>query len=449
VTAVDRAVAHLVPQLGAARVLVDGPEFDDGVRGWNGAVHTRPAVLARCCSPRDVQAALVAARQSGLPLCVRGGGNDWVGRSVCDGALVIDLSGLRTVEVRDGVAVVGGGATASDLLDTAQSHGLSAATGTVGWVGVTGLSTGGGYGRLLGTLGMAADNILAADVVLADGRVVHADAEHEPDLYWALRGAGGNFGVVTALHVRLHPITEITTGMIAFAWAQAEAVLTGVAELTKDTPDELALMFGVFVGPAGPMVYLSPTWSGDAAAAPAVMDRIRALGDPVMDQIAAMPPSASVHMGDDLFPHGRCYAIRTRTLGQLTEQAVAALVEAGEHIPSPLCSFNVHHAHGAAARVDPAATAFGTRGDHLMVEVLPAWETGDGAAELAWAAAAVDALNDQALPGGYANVMGPDDDHRAAWAFGPNAARLLQVKQRYDPDGVFSAIPLPAAPISV
>ncbi len=447
-TAVDEAVAHLVPRLGAARVLVDGPEFDDGVRGWNGAVRTRPAVLARCCSRQDVQAAVLAARDSGLPLCVRGGGNDWVGRSVRDGALVIDLRGMRAVEIRDGVAVVGGGTTTSDLLDAAQHYGMSAATGTVGWVGVTGLSTGGGYGRLLGTLGMAADNILGAEVVLADGDVVVADAEHEPDLYWALRGGGGNFGVVTALHVRLHPVAEITTGMLAFGWDQAEAVLGGVAELTRDAPDELGLMFGVFVGPPGPMVYLSPTWSGDADAAPAVMDRIRALGEPLVDQIAAMPPSASVHMGDDLFPHGRCYAIRTRTLAQVSRQAVGALVEAGARIPSPLCSFNVHHAHGAAARVDPAATAFGTRGDHLMVEILPAWESGDGAAELAWAAAAVAALDDEALPGGYANVMGPDDAHRASSAFGPNAARLLQVKQRYDPDGVFSAIPLPAAPIS-
>src|SRR5215472_15463089 len=212
------------------RVLVSGPAYDDALQVWNGAVDSRPALIVRCETPADVQATVLAARRHDLPLSVRGGGHDWAGRALRPGGMVIDLTGLRRVEVDAGyqTGTFGGGATARDVIAEAAPYGLAAATGTVGSVGMAGLTLGGGYGPLNGRFGLALDNLLGAEVVLADGRLVSTDATHEPELFWALRGGGGNFGVVTSIHVRLHPAPRLLAGFIEFAWEQAAGVWDGL-----------------------------------------------------------------------------------------------------------------------------------------------------------------------------------------------------------------------------
>ncbi|WP_156745262.1 FAD-binding oxidoreductase, partial [Mycobacterium sp. 1165178.9] len=206
---------------------------------WNAAVQHRPALVVRVESPRDVQGAVRVARDRGMRLSVLGGGHDWAGRAVCDGGLVIDMSGMRnvTIDSRAQVATVSGGVIASDLIDAVAPYGLVAATGNCGGVGMTGLTLGGGYGPLNGRFGLAADNLLGAEVVLADGRIVTADATHEPELFWALRGGGGNFGVVTSMRVRLHPVDRLIGGMIMFPWSQAATVWRGLGELLSTAPD--------------------------------------------------------------------------------------------------------------------------------------------------------------------------------------------------------------------
>ncbi|MGV9609224.1 FAD-binding oxidoreductase [Streptomyces sp. NPDC003631] len=214
---------------------------------------SRPGVIVRCAGPAEAQATVLAAQEYGVPLTVRGGGHDWAGRALSDGGQTIDLSGLRrvTVDPETKVAEVAGGATAADLVAATQPFGLTAATGSAGSVGMAGLTLGGGYGPLSGRFGLAADNLLSAQVVLADGSVVTADTEREPELFWALRGGGGNFGVVTSMRVRLHAVPTLLSGLVLFGWEQAGSVLAGLADILSESPDELTVQSGVLPGPDG------------------------------------------------------------------------------------------------------------------------------------------------------------------------------------------------------
>lgn len=412
-------------------------------RLWNGACTPHPARVVPCRSTAEVQAAVRAARADDLPLSVLGGGHDWAGRAMRDGAVVLDLAGLRAVEIRadERVAVVGGGATASDVLDQALPHGLAAVLGTVGSVGVAGLLLGGGLSTLSGVAGLGADNLLAAEVVLADGRVVRADEESEPELFWALRGGGGNFGVVTRVELGLHEHAQVATGMIAFPWSEGREVLRkwhAVASLD----DRLDVMFGAMTTPAGLVLFTTPMWLGDPDEDQAWLDQVRALGTPVLDQVARIPLAEAVHAIDELCPAGGNYHGSTRTLPVPDAAALETLAALVEAMP-PTGYLNVHHLHGAALAPAVGATAYAYREEHLVVELLGFWGEGDGADVKAWVARAEEMLEPHALPGGWPALMRPDDP-RARDAYGPNTERLLAAKKHYDPDGVFVAGPLPA-----
>lgn len=443
--ALGTALRLLGEQVGREHLLTEGPGYDAARQVWNAGVDIAPALIVRCASTADVQAAVRAARASGLTLSVLGGGYDWVGRALAQGGLVIDLTLMRGVRVEGDVAIAQGGARISDVLDAAAPHGLSAATGTVGAVGMAGLTMGGGYGRLSGRAGLAADNLLGASVVLATGEVVVADPEHEDDLFWALRGAGGNFGVVIELRIALHPVTEVFCGLVTFPRSQARSVLAGLRDLLAEDEDDLTPIFGLMVGPEEPLVYVSPTWSGEASRGEAVMDRVRALGDAVDDQLSRMSVAASVHLVDEQFGPGAHATIRTRSVPALDDAVIEALIAAADAFPSQRCAVNVHHVHGAVTRLPSDATAFGLRHEHFVVEILPSWTDGTGDAELGWADTTARSLDPYALPGGYANIMGDDDAERAGMSYGDNAGRVLELKHRYDPDGTFRSITLPAA----
>ena len=301
---VETAVELLRRQL-PADLVVAGESAVEAVRLWNAQVRRRPAVIARCRTTDDVRSAVLAARSAGLPLSVLGGGHDWGGGAVRDGGLLVDLSAMRQVTVEGAEARVAGGATVSDVLDAVRPHGYAAAVGTVSSVGFAGLTLGGGYGTLIGLLGLGVDNLLSAEVVLADGRVVTADPQAEPDLFWGLRGGGGNFGVVTELRTRLHPHAEVTTGLIAFGWEQAAAVLRGWRDLTAEADDALDVMFGALHTPAGLVLFTSPTWAGDPAGGQEQIARVRALGTPVLEDVGRRALAATVHVMDEMFPPGR------------------------------------------------------------------------------------------------------------------------------------------------
>jgi FAD/FMN-containing dehydrogenase len=446
---VEGAVRALRPRFGD-RLLVTGEAgFADARRVWNAAVTRQPAAIVRCRSTAEVELAVRAARDAGVPLSVRAGGHDWAGRALREGGLVVDLTGMRavTVDAAGRTATVEGGATAADLLGAAAPHGLAAVTGVVGSVGMAGLTTVGGYGPLIGHCGLALDNLLDADVVLPDGTTVTAGPDDDSELWWALRGGGGNFGVVTRLRYRLHDVPAVLTGMLMFPSAEAGAVLSGYAEIVADAPDELTVMTGFLPGPAGPVPFLCPFWCGaDLAAGERAVARLRSLGHPIVDQTGAMPLAAALGLFDANIVEGNHYLLRSRWISDVSPPAVDALVAGAAGISSPFSTLIVNRFHGAATRVDPAATAFANRAPHQVIEVIAVWppDADDDAVarHRAWADSVATALDPAALPGGYPNLLGPDDDERALASYGANRDRLLAAKRRYDPANVFaSAIP--------
>lgn len=436
---VASAIAAVLP---ADRIL-RGTEYEERRRVWNGAVDRVPAVIVRPETVAEVARAVRAARRLDVPVSVRAGGHDWAGRAVRDNALVVDLGGMRDVEIDGEVARVGGGATADDVLTAAGAQGKSAALGTVGSVGVVGLVLGGGYGSLIGVTGLGIDNLISAQVVLADGAVTFTDREHEPDLFWALRGGGGNFGVVTNIELRLHPIPDVVAGTIAFSLTEAEHILRGLQQLHSQLDDALDVIFGAMHTPAGAVLFTSPVWADSADDGISQIDGVRALGTPVLDDVARRPLADVVRGLNDFYPAGNHYRIGSRIASRIDDAFIESFVACALNMPST-CALYVHHAHGAATRVAVDATAHAYRDPHLVVEILGMWSDGDGTAESEWVRTSENRFAAIALPGGWTNIMATDDP-RAQDAYGPNRARLLAAKHRYDPDNVFNAIPLPSS----
>jgi FAD/FMN-containing dehydrogenase len=420
-------------------------------RVWNGAVENQPALFAVCETSADVQAAVRSARQHELPLSVRGGGHGWAGSALCPDGLVIDLSKMRQVIVdpHSLVAIVAGGAKVKDVAAAAGAHDLVAALGNCGDVGMAGLTLGGGYGPLNGQYGLAADNLLGAEVVLADGRRVTTGPDEEPELFWAIRGGGGNFGVVTSMRIQLHETRQMLAGLIAYPWSEAETVLPRYAAFAATMPDELSVPVTMTSGPDGqPALMLLPLWNGDKLRGERAMDQLQALDKPQLAQIGPMTYTEMLAPYDARLAEvaGWHWDTRTRSLPALTPGAVDAIITAVARKTSPHSRVNWHHFHGAATRVPADAIAFGLRQKHFMVEIIAGWEPdgSNGAAHRQWAHDLWESLSPFALPGGYANLLAPYDREQARDAYGSNSARLRSLKRRFDPGGVFaSAIPLP------
>ncbi|MEJ2870516.1 FAD-binding oxidoreductase [Actinomycetospora sp. OC33-EN08] len=416
---------------------------------WNAATPAGANVVVRCRDTADVQAAIRTARAAGLGLSVFSGGNDWAGRSVLDGGLVADISALDHIEVdvESRTARVGGGARSDLVSRETEEAGLTPVTGTVGLVHMLGLTLGGGYGPLNGRFGLACDNLVSAELVTADATVVRVDEQNDPDLLWALRGGGGNFGVVTSAVVRLHEVGPVYTGMIIFPWSQATSVLTGLNPLLSSCPDELSLQTVISSGPDGdPFVAVMPTWSGSLAEGPAAVAPVEALGDPIAVDMGTSAWHAAMTGVSASFPPGRHVRIRTRNVPDFSPRVVERLVTAGSSRNSPYSALSIHPFHGAATRIPLESAAFGERRRHQMVEIVGMWLSGDesGARDGEWADEVHRSLADDAMPGGYVNLLAADDRNQVRSAYGPNTDCLLAVKDRVDPTGVFTATPLPS-----
>ncbi|WP_315096027.1 FAD-binding oxidoreductase [uncultured Cellulomonas sp.] len=400
--------------------------------------------MVQCVDADDVRTALLVARECDVPVSVRGGGHDWAGRALGDG-VVLDLSALRDVELDPDarVASAQGGALVADVVDPAATHGLGTATAVVRTVGMAGMTLAGGYGGLVGRFGLALDNLLSADVLLPDGTRVVAGPDGDPELLWALRGGGGNFGIVTAARYRLHPLGPVLGGMVLYPFEQAVPVLRGYRDVLATAPDELTVMAGFVTGPTGQAaVFVAPTWSGDLGAGQAAVAPLLRLGTPVAGGVGPMPYPELIRMFEAGSRPGQHYALGTRWLPTLTDDAIETLADAASTWLSPSSLLALHHFHGAATRVAADATAFALRRQHVLAEVIAAWQpdpAGDGQHH-AWVERVAEALAPGALPGGYPNILGPSDSARVRLGFGANADRLLAAKRRYDPDGVLTAI---------
>lgn len=416
---------------------------------WSKPVGRMPRAVAHCRTVEDVRSAVRAARDSGFSVSVRGGGHDWAGRALCDG-VVIDMSGMNGVTVAsDQTAQVSGGASAADLADATHPFGLVAVTGAVGVVGMAGFTLGGGYGSLIGRFGLALDNLEAAEVVLADGRVVVAKPDNEPDLFWALRGGGGNFGVVTAMRFKLHRLPSVRMGVLFYPFSEARAVLGRCADIANSAPDELSMQVGVAHGPDGaPLVFVSPTWCGAPEHGEARTAPFLKFGTLLMGAVETIPYRDSLSAFDAFVVNGRREFMETCWIPTL-DSAIDRFIAAMEAAASSGCAVLTHDFKGFATRVSDDATAFGLRREHVLVEVLATCAAGsDVDAEerhRQWARSTRKSFDSIALPGGYPNLLASDDDrNRILMSYGVNVERLIRAKRTYDPDNVFnSAIPLP------
>jgi FAD/FMN-containing dehydrogenase len=435
----------------------EDPDYDEQRAVWNLMHDRRPALIARPQSASDVAAAIAYARARGLRIAVRGGGHSLPGHSTVEGGMVIDLRALSGVWVDPSSRTVrvGGGAALGDVDAAVQAHGLVVPVGVVSHTGAGGLTLGGGVGRLMRRFGLTIDSLLSAEVVLVDGRIVTASASENPDLFWGLRGGGGNFGVVTEFRYLAHPLGPLTVLATFHPLERAGEVLRLGEELIADpsTPDALLWtsflrrgpeiapwLHPRFVGEPGIMSLIE--WSGDPAEGRAQLREIERRLDPPSGELAEIPYLAMQTVTDELLAPGTLRAyVKAGFAAAITDELLAVLVERGALVGSPLSVIEVLSMGGAIDRVEPGATAFPHRGARWLVNVPAQWSDPDpdvAEREVAWVRDTFRALEPHLDGGAYSNFMEDDETLGADRAYGPTLARLSELKLTYDPANVFS-----------
>ena len=433
----------------------DDPGWDDAVRIWNGLAATAPALVLQPASAADVAAAVGFARAHGLLLGVKGGGHNIAGTAIAEGGLTLDLSGLRqlTVDPEARLAHVGPGCRLADVDRATQAHGLATPLGFISKVGVAGLTLGGGLGYLTRRFGWTADNLVEAEVVCADGQVRTASRERHPDLFWALRGGGGNLGVVTRFTFQLHPVgPQVVGGLIAWPFERAEEVMAAYRTLTAAAPRELATWLILLNAPPAPFV--PAAWhgrrlctfavchSGDPGDAERDLAPVRALGDPVFDLLGPQPYTEVQSYLDDTEPDGHHYYWRTEFLAGLEDGLLAGMRELFADCPIPEAELGVLHLSGALNERPADDGAVGNRDAHYVLGVNGMWAPDEPEAGRfrQWVRDAGARLRPWSTGATYINFQTADEgDDRVRATYGANYDRLVEVKRRYDPDNLFRA----------
>jgi FAD/FMN-containing dehydrogenase len=425
--------------------------YEEARKVWNGTVDRRPALIARCLNDPDVQSAVRFAGAHRMLVSVRGGGHHIAGNAVAEGGLMIDLSGMRAVSVDAGnrTARVGPGALLADFDRAAQAHGLATPLGINSTTGVAGLTLGGGFGWLTRRYGMTIDNLLAATVVTADGEVRIASATSEPDLFWAVRGGGGNFGVVTSFEFQLHPVgPEIYAGLVVYPFVQARQVLRAWRDFTAKAPDELSVWSVLRKAPPLPflppsahgteVVVLAVVYSGEVAAGQRAAAPVLQFGAPIGSALMPTPYAAFQCAFDPLLaPGGRNYW-KSNNFSTLTDAALDVVIDSAGGLPGPECEIFVAQLGAAMARVNPSATAYVGRDARYIMNVHGRWsDPRDDERVRSWARQVFRNAAPHATGSGYVNFLTEDEAERVAASYGANYPRLQIAKRRFDPDNLF------------
>ena len=434
-------------------VLPDDPSYDAARIVWNGMIDRRPAIVVRPTGVADVLSALRFAREQELPIAVRSGGHSIPGFSTCDGGIVVDLSSMRGVRVdpERRVARVNGGALLGDLDHEAQAFGLACPVGVVSHTGVASLTLGGGMGRLQRKYGLTLDNLLSVDVVTADGRLVRASEDENPDLFWGMRGAGPNFGIATSFEFRLHPVgPTITHGTVVYAVEQTAEVAEFYRDFVETTPDELWSAFGVGLAlpeeeyspeVAGrPIVFMGGLHCGSLEQAERDFAPMRAFGTPVTDRIAQKSHLTAQHLNDELMRWGHRFSMKSGFTASLPDELVAGCVSKLDEIPKGGdCSYSFWSCGRAIARVDECATAFPTRDAAFWASAEAMWdEPGSDQEHREWVRSGMAAITPFTVAGQYVNDVAETGDDVVRSVYGDaKYERLVQLKRAWDPNNVF------------
>ena len=442
--AVAAAVTELGPSFAGRLIPPSDLSFNTARMVHNGLIDKHPALVAQCRGIADIADAVRLGRRLGLDIAVRGGGHNVAGRGTIDGGLVIDLSPMKGIHVdpKKRTARVEGGALWREFNRETQVYGLATTGGVIGTTGVAGLTLGGGLGWLMSKHGMALDNLISVDLVLADGKVVRAAEDEHPDLFWAVRGGGGNFGVAASFEFRLHPVGPVVTGgLVAHPVDRAKDVLQFFRTATASLPDDMMLICGVLTAEDGvtKIAAIVGAHFGSPQDGEEAMRPIKQFGQPILDAIGPMPYSALAVMLDGGFPRGARNYWKSHFLDQLTDGAIDTIVERFTQCPSPMSAILLEHFHGAATRVPPTDTAYALRSPGYNLVVLSQWkEPSDDARGLAWGRESYAAVQPFVGEKRYLNYLGEDEgDQALAAAYGPNLSRLRQLKAKYDPENVF------------
>ncbi|WP_282695416.1 FAD-binding oxidoreductase [Streptomyces sp. CC208A] len=443
-------IERLREQVRGEVVTPDSEGYDEARTVYNAMIDRRPAAVVRCANAGDVRATVGYARDNGLDLAVRGGSHSVPGFGTCDDGVVADLSGMRGVRVDPGrrTARAEGGATWGDFNAATHAFGLATTGGIISTTGVGGLTLGGGIGYLARGLGLSCDNLVSADVVTADGRFLVASEEENGDLFWALRGGGGNFGAVTSLEFRLSPVKDIYGGPILFELEEAGTVLRAFREIIADAPEELGGFPAFQIAPPLPFipadrhgdtfVLIVACWAGPPEEGERAVQRFRDIAPVVAEHVGPMPYPALNSAFDALVPPGLQHYWKANFVTELTDDAIAAHLEHAPGLPAVNSTVHIYPIDGACHRTAPDATAFAYRDANFATVIAGMWpDPTANEANTAWVRAYYEATAPHSEEGGYINFMAGDDQDRIRANYRDNYDRLVEVKRAYDPDNLF------------
>lgn len=425
--------------------------FDDARAIWNGAHDRRPAAIARCRNVADVRHALQFAQEKDLEVAVRGGAHSIPGFSTCDDGLVIDLSSMKRIDVdpQRRTAIAEAGVTWGEFDAATQRHGLAVTGGVVSSTGIAGFTLGGGVGWLTRKCGLACDSLRSAEIVLAGGEVITVDEQNNPELFWGLRGGGGNFGIVTAFEFDLHPVgPAVVAGPIFYPGERAEEILHFYRAFMQDVPDELTTLANLQTSGAPPflpaewhgkkLIALVGCYCGDLSEGEEATRPLRELGDPVADLMQARPYVEMQSFIDALRPRGIKAYMKSGYLREVDDELIATVVRGHQSVTSPASEIHVHHLGGAVARVDDQETAIGERQTQYLLNILAlSNDSLDFDQHVRWTHELFKEAEPSMTEGAYINFLSAEGDQRVRDAYGARLARLQALKDRYDPSNVF------------
>lgn len=432
----------LQKDLRGALLTPESPAYDSRRRIWNAMIDRKPRAIACCTGPADVQAAVRFSAQEGIYPAIRAGGHNAAGLAMLDDGLVIDVSDMKGIFIdpQKSTATAQTGLTWGEFDRETHIHGLATTGGLISTTGIAGLTLGGGVGWLMGRCGLVCDNTLEYEIVLASGQIVKANAAEHEDLFWALKGGGGNFGVVTSITYRMFPIREVLSGMLLWPLSQAREVIRFYRDFTSaGIPDALTLYAAALHTPDGlPVVGLIPAWCGDIEEGERILEPVRKFGPPMADLIARMPYPAMQQMLDAAAPFGLRSYWKSQFIRELPDEAIDRFVHFAETAASPRSFAILEHAHGAVSRVPVDATAFPTRAEAYDLVVIAVWsDPAEDESNRTWAREFYAGMEPWSSHLVYVNALDQDDLSRIPQAYGPNYQRLCAVKQKYDPDNRF------------